>query len=403
MAARIQRTAGQKVRQFIALSASGSLAFGAICWFNQNERFHEQVLMPVVHRLVDPETAHDYAVWALSKRIVPADRSETPESLRSTHFGLTFKNPVGIAAGFDKDARAIDGLADIGFGFVEIGSVTPEPQPGNPKPRVFRLPDDGGVINRYGFNSDGHDQVLARVKAFRDSDPKSERILLGVNLGKNKTSPDAVGDYVKGVKKFGSYADYLVINVSSPNTPGLRDMQGKKALSELIGDVLKARDTLAEDLGGKNLPVLLKVAPDLTDKDKEDIVSVISQKGTKVDGLIVSNTTVTRPESLRSGEVKSETGGLSGKPLLELSTKTVSDFYQLTNGAVPIIGVGGISTGADAMEKVKAGASLVQVYSGMVYKGFPIAKSIKKEMVQELDKLGIDTLENAVGCNHRNK
>ena len=401
MAARIQRTAGQKVRQFLTLSASGSLAFGAICWFNQNEKFHEQVLMPVVHRLVDPETAHDYAIWALSKRIVPSDRSETPKTLASTNFGLTFKNPVGIAAGFDKNAKAIDGLADIGFGFVEIGSVTPEPQPGNPKPRVFRLADDGGVINRYGFNSDGHDAVLARVKAFRDSDPKSERVLLGVNLGKNKTSPDAVGDYVKGVKKFGSYADYLVINVSSPNTPGLRDMQGKKALSELIGDVIKARDTLVKDLGGKNLPVLLKVAPDLTDKDKEDIVSVISQKGTQVDGLIVSNTTITRPESLKSGEVKSETGGLSGRPLVELSTKTVSDFYTLTNGAVPIIGVGGIFTGADAMEKIKAGASLVQVYSGMVYKGFPIAKSIKKEMAQELDKIGAESLRDAVGMNHR--
>ncbi len=252
--------------------------------------------------------------------------------LKTTAFGLDFPNPVGIAAGFDKHAEAVEGLGRAGFGFVEIGSVTPEPQEGNPRPRVFRLKEDRAVINRYGFNSDGHDVVRERLRAARASslsspESSSATTVVGVNLGKNKTSDRPVADYVSGVERLGPVADYLVVNVSSPNTPGLRSLQGRSQLRSLIGPVLEARDGLP----GKKVPVLLKVAPDLSEEDKRDIAEVIAAEGFRVDGLVVCNTTVSRPGTLASRH-RGEVGGLSGRPLRDASTAAVADFYRLTRG-----------------------------------------------------------------------
>lgn len=235
---------------------------------------------------------------------------------------MDFKNPIGLAAGFDKDAEAINGLRKVGFGFIEVGSITPLPQPGNPQPRVFRLKEDEAVINRYGFNSKGHQAAYDNLKEIHKNE-----VVVGINLGKNKTSPDAVQDYVQGVKVLGPFADYLVINVSSPNTPGLRNLQGKQHLQHLISQVLSARNQFA-----KGVPVLLKIAPDLSHQDKVDIAELVSQnRQCLVDGLIVSNTTISRPDSLKSLD-KNETGGLSGKPLKSLATQTIKDMYRLTEG-----------------------------------------------------------------------
>nr|XP_009502667.1 PREDICTED: dihydroorotate dehydrogenase (quinone), mitochondrial [Phalacrocorax carbo] len=262
----------------------------------------------------------------------------------------------------------------MGFGFVEVGTVTPKPQEGNPRPRVFRLVEGEAVINRYGFNSHGHAAVEHRLQARQETQLRLTGMPLGVNLGKNKSSTDAAADYVAGVRTLGPLADYLVVNVSSPNTPGLRDLQGKAELQDLLTKVLAERDMLP----CKRKPaVLVKIAPDLTTQDKQDIASVICELG--VDGLIVSNTTVSRPSSLQSRQ-RTEPGGLSGKPLRELSTQTIREMYSLTQGRVPIIGVGGVSSGRDALEKIRAGASLVQMYTALVYHGPPVVGAVKREL-----------------------
>ncbi|XP_039931305.1 dihydroorotate dehydrogenase (quinone), mitochondrial isoform X2 [Hirundo rustica] len=289
----------------------------------------------------------------------------------------------------------------MGFGFVEVGTVTPKSQEGNPKPRVFRLAEDEAVINRYGFNSHGHVAVERRLRARQETQIRLTRgalaigwwlvvlpwfscvcvpagMPLGVNLGKNKSSTDAVADYVAGVRTLGPLADYLVVNVSSPNTPGLRDLQGKAELRDLLSKVLAERDLLPCE---RKPAVLVKIAPDLTAQDKQDIASVVCEVG--VDGLIVSNTTVSRPSSLRSRQ-RLEHGGLSGKPLRELSTQTIREMYALTQGRVPIIGVGGVSSGQDALEKIRAGASLVQLYTALVYHGPPVVGAVKRELEELL-------------------
>ena len=304
-------------------------------------------------------------------------------------------NPLGIAAGFDKQGEAVEGLNSIGFGFVEIGSVTPLPQPGNPTPRVFRLKADEAIINRYGFNSEGHQQVFDRLQALRKKgDFKG---VLGINLGKNKSSASPLEDYVQGVKKFGPIADYLVINISSPNTPGLRDLQGKKELAQLLTAVLAARNQLA---GNVKVPILLKISPDLNKQDIEDIASVISQQPCQVDGLIVCNTTTSR-ENLKESELAAETGGLSGAPLRSKSTQLIAEMYQQTGGKVPIIGVGGINNGKDALEKLEAGASYLQFYTAFIYHGPPIVEKIKSELSQLLTKRGYSSIEQAVGKKHK--
>jgi dihydroorotate dehydrogenase len=288
-------------------------------------------------------------------------------SRQTTLWGRRFPNPLGLAAGFDKDAEAVDALLGLGFGFVEVGSITPLPQPGNDKPRVFRLPEARAVINRYGFNSKGLDaaaaQLLARrrtvdVAAAGDSSSNgAARGLLGVNLGKNKTSADAGADYAAGVTALGRFADYLVVNVSSPNTPGLRALQGRKELDSLLRRVLAARAAL--DWGGMAPPpLLLKIAPDLTAADLSDVAAVAVARG--IDGIICTNTTLARPPAVVALQHGNETGGLSGAPLMGPATEVLREMYRLTQGRVPLIGAGGVSSGADAYAKIRAGASLVQ-------------------------------------------
>lgn len=386
-------SARRKLKQGIQVIVGGYALFSAHAIYSGNERFWREMVMPTL-KFLDPETAHGLSIKAAKMGIIPRRNYQDTPSLSSKLWDMEFSNPVGLAAGFDKQGEAVNGLVKMGFGFVEVGSVTPKPQPGNPKPRVFRLGEDEGVINRYGFNSDGHEVVYDRLNG-RDS--SSGKGILGVNLGKNKESPDAVDDYVIGVKKFGELADYLVINVSSPNTPGLRKMQGKQQLKELIDKVLEARDNLPVQ---RKPPVLVKIAPDLSDEDKKDIADVLGRKKGGVDGMIISNTTISRPMTLKS-ESKSETGGLSGVPLKSLSTRTISDMYKLTGGRIPIVGVGGISCGEDAYEKIKAGASLVQLYSALTYQGPPVVGRIKRELDKLLKKDGYESVTDAVGADHK--
>jgi len=343
-----------------------------------------RVAGPLIRRL-DPETAHRLAIKALKMGL--AGRQAAPDDPRPVIdvFGKRFPNPVGLAAGFDKNAEAMDALLGLGFGFVEVGGVTPRPQPGNPRPRVFRLPEDGAVINRMGFNNDGLDAVAARLKARRYQGPG----LLAVNLGKNKDTEEAASDYEKGAAAFAPLADFLVINVSSPNTPGLRALQGKEPLVEII------RRTRAR-CGAT--PLLLKIAPDLTTEDEIDICTVAREEG--LDGLVVSNTTIARPDTLR-GAAKGETGGLSGAPLFQPSTALLRRVYARTEGTVPLIGVGGICSGADAYAKIRSGASLVQLYTALIYHGPALVQAIKADLLACLDRDGFASVAEAVGADHR--
>jgi len=325
-------------------------------------------------------------------------------------WGHKISNPVGLAAGFDKDGEAIDGLFDLGFSWVEIGSVTPKPQPGNPRPRVFHLPEDSALINRYGFPSQGHASVLSRIRSripsfllVNDESRASLRpgSLLSVNLGKNKTSPaESIDDFVSGVRAFGPFSDVLVVNVSSPNTPGLRGLQNRDLLEELLNGVTEARDQLApSDITLRKPKIVLKIAPDLDESQLIDIADVI--KNGRIDGVIVSNTTVRRPSTLISAN-KAETGGLSGAPLKQHSLTALRILRTHLPASIPLIGCGGISTGADALDYAKAGASLVQVYTSFGYDGAGTCRRIKDELVEALDKenktweevvkLAVDTL-----------
>lgn len=347
-------------------------------------------LATAVLRLLPPETAHRVTVGALAAGIVPPLRSAEDPALRIRLWGREFPNPIGLAAGFDKDARAFAGCLRLGFGFVEIGSVTPRPQPGNPRPRLFRLPEDAAIINRMGFNSRGLDYAARRLARRRAADG-----IVGVNLGKNKDSPEAEADYAAGARRLAPFADYLVVNVSSPNTPGLRALQGREPLARLLTAVKAAR---AEGAPTRPPPLLLKIAPDLTKEDRSDIAEVALAVG--VDGLIVSNTTIARPASLRSIHVR-EPGGLSGKPLFGPSTALLADMYRLTSGRLPLIGVGGVASGADAYAKVRAGASLVQLYTALVYDGPGLIHRIRRGLAARLRADGYRRLEEAIGADHR--
>lgn len=344
------------------------------------------VVGPLI-RCLDPERAHLLTIRALRCGLVPGVQKRDRPMLASNVFGLTFPSPVGLAAGFDKDAEVPDAILALGFGFTEVGSITPQPQPGNPKPRLFRLAADEAVINRMGFNNHGADPAYARLSQ------RQREGIVGINLGKNKTSEDAIADYVFGVERFASLADYLVVNVSSPNTPGLRALQDKAALVNLMQSVIASRNA-----ADRRPPVLLKIAPDLTDEDKSDIASVVMETG--VDGLICTNTTIERPSSLRSRD-RAETGGLSGKPLFEASTRVLSEMYALTNGRLPLIGVGGISDGETAYAKIKAGASLLQLYSALVYQGPALVQRILDDLEDRLKVDGFSTITEAVGADHR--
>ncbi len=339
--------------------------------------------------MLDPETAHKLTVNGLKTGLYPRPGPFEDPILRLRLWGLDFPNPVGLAAGFDKNAEVLEALAGIGFGFVEAGSVTPMPQPGNPRPRLFRLPGDGAVINRMGFNNDGIQAMAGRLKG-------RGRGIVGVNLGKNKDSQDAAADYVAGVRSLAGLCDYLVVNVSSPNTPGLRALQGQGPLRGLLEKVAEALDQAAG--GATRPPLLLKIAPDLSEEDKIDIAEVAL--GVPIDGLIATNTTIERPQSLR-GPHQGEAGGLSGRPLFKPSTAVLSDMYRLTQGKLPLIGVGGVAGAGDAYAKIRAGASLVQLYTAMVFHGPGLVNEIKRGLAGLLRGDGFSSLEEAVGADHR--
>ncbi|XP_015223413.2 dihydroorotate dehydrogenase (quinone), mitochondrial [Lepisosteus oculatus] len=387
----------KRLKEAVKVIGSGGLLFVSYLTAVGDERFYANHLMPTLQRIVGAETAHVLAVRLLALGLVPRCQHQDSAALEVHVLGQRFRNPVGIAAGFDKHGEAVDGLYGLGFGFVEVGTVTPQPQEGNPKPRVFRLAADQAVINRYGFNSCGHAAVQERLKARKASQIELTKAgqPLGINLGKNKLSRDAASDYLEGVRTLGPLADYLVVNVSSPNTPGLRDLQGKAELRHLLDRVLKVRDALQRE---PRPPVLVKIAPDLSPRDKQDIAEVITELG--VDGLIVTNTTVSRPATLQDPQ-REETGGLSGTPLREMSTQMVSEMYRLTAGKVPIIGVGGVSSGQDALDKIRAGASLVQLYTAFAFQGPPIVGKIKRELEQLLKEQGFTNVSEAVGADHR--
>jgi dihydroorotate dehydrogenase len=344
----------------------------------------------VALRLAPPETAHRLALAALKLGLTPTVAGSDDPRLGITAFGLSFTNPLGLAAGFDKNAEAWGPAGRLGFGFVEVGSVTPRPQPGNPRPRLFRLTGDRAIINRMGFNNDGVEAMAARLAGrIRDGS------ILGINLGKNKETQDAAADYEIGARRLGPLADYVVINVSSPNTPGLRALQGKTPLQELISRTHRA---LTGAANGKAPPLLLKIAPDLTDQDLEDIAAVALQG--ELAGLIVTNTTIARPATL-DPRYAQEAGGLSGRPLFAPSTEILRRVYRLTQGKLPLIGVGGISSGADAYAKIRAGATLVQLYSALVYEGPGLVRRIKRDLIACLERDGLSSVSAAIGLDHR--
>lgn len=339
-------------------------------------------------RWFDPEDAHRMAIQGL--KLLPPIRSRPDDpKLAVRAFGLNFPNPVGMAAGFDKSAEAPDALLRLGFGFVEIGSVTPRPQTGNPRPRLFRLERDEAVINRMGFNNDGAETVLRRLAARAHHGG-----IVGVNIGANKDSADRTADYVKLIETFAPVASYFTINVSSPNTPGLRNLQQAAALDDLLAKVIEARERVQHTAGDS--PVLLKIAPDLRLSELDDVVHIARSR--KIDGMIVANTTLARPSSLREQDRANEPGGLSGRPLFRLSTRMVAETYVRVEGAFPLIGVGGIDTGGAALTKIRAGASLIQLYSSLVYKGLGLVDSIKSDLASTLLRTGRDSLSEIVGA-----
>lgn len=339
-----------------------------------------QLLRPLLFSS-DAETAHGLSLAAL--RIMPWSpaQGEDPVLVQEVA-GLHFPNPVGLAPGYDKNAEVALPILRLGFGFTEVGTLTPQPQTGNPRPRLFRLVEDEAVINRMGFNNDGQKSAIARLKKL---DRQKLSGPLGVNIGANKDSEDRITDYVSGVKNMEAYADYLTVNISSPNTPGLRALQDKSALDDLLGKVMEART--------RNTPVFLKVAPDLEPADIDDIVEISLARG--LEALIVSNTTITRP-NLRSRHAH-ESGGLSGAPLSDLALQRLRDFRKASGGKMKLIGVGGIASGQDAYDRIRAGASLVQIYSALVYKGPGLATKINRDLARLLRRDGFENISQAIG------
>jgi dihydroorotate dehydrogenase len=387
----------------------------------------DDVIAPFMRQWLDPEVAHTLALELAQRGLAPRHRPSPLEQrlsvksvLHQPESSLVFPNPIGLAAGFDKDGQAIQALLDMGFGSVEIGTVTPQPQAGNPKPRMFRLADDLGIINRYGFNSKGADAVQDNLQAFRQAKqltlndnqqqhksmllslihtllppPKPAQGLIGINIGKNKNTDDAKTDYVHNILQLGPYADYLVINISSPNTPNLRDLQKPEALQELVHACLEARAQLKTNTN-KTVPLFVKLSPDLTLEELTSMIPILRL----VDGVVVTNTTNQRPDELISKQHVDEIGGLSGAPIKQRSTEMIRSLYKAMDGDVFIVGVGGVGSGEDAYEKLKAGASVVQIYSMMVYQGPGCVSRIRHDLAAIMEERGHKSLEDVVGRDH---
>jgi len=342
------------------------------------------LLKPILF-LFDPEKVHHFVTANLKRfnrfpggaALSRALWDLSDSRLEREVFGLKFKNPIGLAAGFDKNAEMMGEMANLGFGFVEIGTVTPLPQPGNPAPRMFRLPDDGGLINRMGFNNLGVEVAAERIAEFRKNAKGAQKgLIIGGNIGKNKITPneEATSDYIKCFDRLFNVVDYFVVNVSSPNTPGLRELQEKEPLMQLLNTLQKQN---LKD--GISRPILLKIAPDLSNEQLDDILEIVQQTG--IAGIVATNTTISRENLVSDDNLKKETGGLSGKPLTKRSTEVIAYLAKKSKGAFPIIGVGGIHSAEDALEKLNAGASLLQLYTGFIYEGPALIKRINKKLL----------------------
>lgn len=344
-------------------------------------------LFPLARRVLhalDPETAHQVTIRSLALLpALPPPRDD--ERLSVSALGRLFPNPLGLAAGYDKQCEVPDQLLSLGFGFVECGGVVPKPQAGNPRPRVFRLPQDGAIINRLGLNSNG--LAAARQRLERR---KGRPGIVGVNIGANKDSIDRIADYAACVAGLSDVADFLTINVSSPNTPGLRDLQGEAFLDDLLARAVETRDAT-----GTRTPILLKIAPDLAPGGLDAIIATALRRG--IDGLVVSNTTVARPQTLRHRALATESGGLSGKPLFEPSTRLLAETFLRVERRLPLVGVGGVDSASAAWAKIRAGASLVQLYSALVYQGPALIGEIKRGLVSQMSAAGLGTIAEAVG------
>ena len=345
----------------------------------------EALALAALHRM-DPERAHGLSIRALACGLVPLPGPFTSSRLASQLCGMPMLNPVGLAAGFDKNAEAMGALCRAGFGFVEVGAATPRPQPGNPRPRLFRLTEDRAVINRFGFNNQGMEAIAARLA--RSAGSKPHPVPVGLNLGANKDSTDRAADFGRVLKCCGPFVDFATVNVSSPNTERLRDLQGKAALGKLLEGVLAERAALA-----RHIPMFLKIAPDLTGDELADLAEISLSSG--IDAIIATNTTLSR-DGLQSAQ-RSEAGGLSGKPLFERSTRVLAQLSKLTAGRLPLIGVGGIGSAEDAYAKLRAGASAVQLYSAMVYRGLSLANDIARGLDVLLMRDGFDSVAQAIG------
>ena len=347
----------------------------------------ESLARPLL-RMLDPEDAHRVAVQALKFPPFVKLAADDPR-LAVRAFGLNFPNPIGMAAGFDKHAEVPDALLKLGFGFVEVGTVTPLAQVGNARPRLFRLDRDHGVINRLGFNSEGADAVLRRLAG-----RASEGGIVGINIGANKESPDRIADYVRLIETFAPVVSYFSVNISSPNTPGLRELQQGKMLDNLLERVMDARARMSREAG--TTPVLIKIAPDLTLSELDDIVGAARRH--RVDGMIIGNTTVMRPQGLRDQTIAREAGGLSGRPLFALATRMLAETYVRVEGAFPLIGVGGIDSGDAALAKIRAGACLIQLYTALVFHGVRLVATIKSELSNVLHRHERAHIDELVGA-----
>ena len=344
------------------------------------------VLRPFLFKL-DPETTHDLAIKSLKFNYLPRKMFEVEDEqiLNIELLGKNFPNPIGLAAGFDKSGEVYNSLLKFGFGFIEIGTVTPLKQFGNPKPRIFRLEDDGALINRLGFNNDGIEIIKNRIKS------EKKKGVVGINIGPNKNTKDQKNDFCIGLKNFFDIADYITVNISSPNTGGLRDFHDQEKLEDLLLALNKIKSE-----NKINIPLLLKISPDIKDNHISEIADTAIKND--ISGIILTNTTNSNKDKLIS-DFKKEEGGLSGEPLQQISTNMIKKFYKQLNGKIPIIGVGGVNSGKSAYEKIIAGASLLQLYTGLVYKGPSIVKNIKKELIQILKVEGLNNIKDAIGKN----